>query len=153
MITETGKIIAIKEKGAEQDAETVVIVECISRSACSSCHNSSSCGVGTVAKAFSDKSHQFELPYKEGMQVDAFLELQIDSRDLIQSAILAYLVPLFFFIAGAVLTKQFYFSNEGTLILISVVCAAVGFLFTRFLSKTIFSKKPLNKIINAELTR
>lgn len=147
MITETGKIIAIKAEGAE----TIAVVECISRSACSSCHNSNSCGVGTVAKAFTDKSHQFAVPFTKGMEIDGFLELQIDSRDLIKSATLAYLVPLFFFIAGAVITKLCYFTNEGSLILVSVVCAAIGFLVTRLLSKKIFSSSPSNKIINAEL--
>ena len=149
MISETGKIIAIKE----QQAKTVAIVECISRSACSSCNNSSSCGVGTVAKAFSDKTHQFEVAYEKGMKIDDFLELQIDSRDLIKSATLAYLIPLLFFIAGAVITKQFYFSGEGALILTSLAYATVGFLFSRVLSQTLFSKKPFNKIISAKQKR
>lgn len=147
MITETGKVVAIKVQGSE----TIAVVECISRSACSSCHNSNSCGVGTVAKAFTDKSHQLEIPYKKGMQIDSFVELQIDSRDLIKSAILAYLVPLLFFISGAVITKLFYFTNESALILVSVVCAAVGFLVTRLLSKKMSSSSSGDKIINAEL--
>ena len=82
MITETGKVIAIEKI----QGEMVARIECISKSACSSCNNQSNCGVGAVSQAFSDKSHHFELPYKEGMKVDHFVELQISNGDLIKSA-------------------------------------------------------------------
>ncbi|MFT6986953.1 MAG: sigma-E factor negative regulatory protein RseC [Psychromonas sp.] len=147
MITETGKIITIERQGTER----VAVVECISKSSCSSCHNESSCGVGTVAKAFSDKSHQFKVPYKKGMEVDKFVELQIKNSDLIKSATLAYLVPLLFFIGGALIAKQFDFINETMLILIAIGCAAIGFVFSRILSNRMFPEKQLNKIINSEL--
>ncbi len=149
MIRETGKIIAIEK----QNEKTIAVIECISKSACSSCHNGSSCGVGVVAKAFSDKSHQFEVPYKEGMEVDKFVELQINNGDLIKSVTLAYLVPLLFFIGGALISKQFYFINESMLILIAISCAAIGFVFTRFFSHKLFPQKQLNKIISSELQK
>ncbi|MCG6201492.1 SoxR reducing system RseC family protein [Psychromonas antarctica] len=147
MIKETGKIITIEDQGTEK----VAVVECISRSACSSCHNESSCGVGAVAKAFSDKSHQFKVPYKEGMEVNNFIELQINNSDLIKSATLAYLVPLLFFIGGALITKQFYSVNESMLILIAISFAAIGFVVTRILSSKLFPKKHINEIISSEL--
>jgi|GEM_PF-2795816 len=149
MITETGKIITIEKHGTERMA----VVECISRSSCSSCHNQSSCGVASVAKAFSDKSHLFKVPYKEGMEVDKFVELQINNSDLIKSATLAYLVPLIFFIGGALIAKQFSFINEVILILIAVGCAAIGFAFTHILSNKIFPQKQLNNIIHSELKK
>lgn len=149
MITETGKIITIEKQGAEK----VAVVECISKSSCSSCRNESSCGVGSVAKAFSDKSHQFKVPFKEGMEVDKFVELQINNSDLIKSAALAYLVPLVFLIGGALITKQFDFINETMLILIAVGCAAIGFAFTRLLSNKIFPQKQINQIIGSKLKR
>ena len=147
MIRETGRIIAIEK----QHEKTIAVVECISKSACSACHNESNCGVGTVAKTFSDKTHQFEVPYKEGMKVDEFIELQINNRDLVNSAILAYLVPLLFFIGGALLAKQFDFLSEGLIILIAVSCAAIGFVFTRLISNKLFPKKQLNRIIGTQL--
>ena len=149
MIRETGKIIAIEK----HENESIAVVECISRSACSSCRNESSCGVGTVAKAFSNKAHQIKVPYTNGMAVDKFVELQISNGDLIISAMLAYLVPLVFFISGALITKQFYFINEGLLILIAIGSAGIGFLFSRLLSNKFFPAKQNSSMIGATLTK
>ena len=146
MIRETAKIIAIEK----QDEKKLAVVECISRSACSSCHNSNSCGVGVVAKTFSDKSHQFRVPYKEGMEENTFIELQISNADLITSASVAYLIPLIFFIGGALITRQFSFISEGLLILIAISCAVIGFMFTRLISNKLFPKDTFNSIISSE---
>jgi sigma-E factor negative regulatory protein RseC len=149
MIKETGKIISIEKRHEKK----VAVVECISKTACSGCHNQSSCGVGTVAKTFSDKTHQFEVPYKEGMEVDKFVELQINNSDLIKSASLVYLVPLVFFIGGALLAKQFGSLSEIALILVAVGCAVIGFVFTRLITNKLFPKKRLNNIVATELKK
>jgi sigma-E factor negative regulatory protein RseC len=143
MITETGKIIAIEQVLGEK----VVHVECISKSACSSCHSQTSCGVGVVSKAFTDKSQHFEFPYKEGMEVDHFIELQISNSDLINSAALIYLLPLFFFIGSALLTKSFFIVNEGLLIGISGLFAAFGFVVTRFIANQLFPNQQSKQLI------
>ncbi|MCW8997021.1 MAG: SoxR reducing system RseC family protein [Psychromonas sp.] len=149
MIRETGKIIAIEK----QHEKTIAVVECISKSACSSCHQGSSCGVGVVAKTFSDKTHQFEIPYKDGMQVDEFIDIQINNRDLIKSASVAYLIPLLFLIVGALLAKQFLFVSEGMLIVIAVGSAAIGFAVTRFISNKFFSKEQLSSVIKSNSSK
>lgn len=149
MIRETAKIIAIEK----QDEKKLAVVECISRSACSSCHNSNSCGVGVVAKTFSDKSHQFKVPYKDGMEANTFVELQISNADLIKSASVAYLIPLIFFIGGALIARQFSLINEGLLILIAISCAVIGFMFTHFISNKLFPKDLFNSIISSEVKK
>jgi sigma-E factor negative regulatory protein RseC len=149
MIKETGKIISIKE----QHGEKIAVVECISKSACSGCHNQESCGVGSIAKTHGEKTHQFEVAYKAGMKVDESIELQINNRDLVHSAIVAYLVPLVFFIGGAVFAKQLEFLSEGLMIVIAVGFAAVGFLFTRLVSHKLFPKKQFDSIITTKLKK
>ena len=149
MINETGKIIAIEM----QQGKKVAIVECISKSACSGCHQSNNCGVGVVAKSFSDKTHRFEVSYKKGMEVDELIEIQINSGDLIKSASLAYLLPLLFFIGGALVAKQFDFINEGVLIFIAIGCAGVGFLFTRLISNKLFPKEQVNSVLKTKLNK
>jgi len=146
MITETGKIIAIEVVNGEK----LVHVECISKSACSSCNNNSSCGVGTVSKAFSDKSHSFELPYKEGMQIDNYIELNISNGDLIKSATLIYLLPLIFFIGSALLIQSLFIIDEGMLILFSVVFAALGFFVTRLIANQIYPHKQSSSLITTK---
>lgn len=146
MIRETAKIIAIEEQAEKK----LAVVECISRSACSSCHNSNSCGVGVVAKTFSDKVHHLKVPYKEGMEKNTFVELQISNVDLIKSASIAYLIPLIFFIGGALIARQFSFIDEGLLILIAIVCAVIGFTFTRLISNKLYPKDQFNNVMSCE---
>jgi len=143
MITETGKIIAIKEVQGEK----VVQVECISKSSCSGCSSNSNCGVGAVSEAFTDKKHYFELPYKEGMKVENSIELQISNGDLIKSASLVYLLPLLFFISSALMIKSFFEMNEAALIATSSFFAGVGFLVTRMIAKKLFPNKESNPVI------
>jgi len=143
MITETGKIIAIEQI----EDEKVARIECISKSACSSCNNNSNCGVGVVSKAFSDKSHYFELPFKEGMKVDHYVELQISNGDLIKSASLIYLLPLVFFIGSALISKNIFHVNELTLIAISSAFTGLSFLIIRYVAKKLFPSKPSKPLI------
>jgi sigma-E factor negative regulatory protein RseC len=149
MISETGKIVAIEKVYGEKIAH----VECISKSACSSCHNQTSCGVGVVSKAFSDKSQFFDIPYEEGMKVDNFVELQISNGNLIKSAALIYLLPLFFFIASALLIKSFLMVNEAVLITTSCLFAVFGFVFTRFIANKLFPEKQANHLIAAKFNK
>ncbi|WP_022940562.1 SoxR reducing system RseC family protein [Psychromonas hadalis] len=149
MITETGKIIAIEQV----QGETVARIECISKSACSSCHNQTNCGVGVVSKAFSDKSQYFEFPYKEGMKVDQFIELQISNGDLIKSASLIYLLPLFFFIGSALLIKSLFHVDEAILIVVSLLFATLGFLITRVVADKLFSNKQSKPIIATQFNK
>ena len=149
MITETGKVIAIKEI----EGEILVQVECISKSACSSCHSQNSCGVGAVSKAFSDKSHYFEFPFKEGMEVNQFIELNISNGDLIKSATLVYLLPLFFFIGSALAIKGFFIVSEGLLITVSALFAAVGFIATRFVANKLYPQKQSNHLITTQFDK
>ncbi len=142
MITETGKIIAIEQV----EGETLARIECISKSACSSCHNKTNCGVGVVSKAFSDKSQYIEFPYQEGMKVDQFIELQISDGDLIKSAALIYLLPLFFFIGSSLLIKGLFDIDEIILIAISLLFSVFGFLITRIVASKLFPQKVIPSI-------
>jgi sigma-E factor negative regulatory protein RseC len=146
-VRETGKITAIKKN----NGKTVVDIECISKSACSSCKNNNTCGVGVVSKTFSEKAHQFSVPYTEGMEVNKFVELHIDNNDLIKSAMLVYLVPLLFFICSALIAKQFYITNESLIILIAIGWAVVGFVITRLISQKLFPQKSINQIISSKM--
>lgn len=149
MLTETGKIIAIQHV----QGEMVAHVECISKSACSSCHNKNSCGVGVVSQAFSDKSQYFELPYKEGMKVDSFIELQISDGDLIKSAALIYLLPLLFFISSALFIKSFFDVNEGLLITICLIISVFGFALTRYIANKLFPHQQHKPLITTQLDK
>ncbi|PKH01752.1 transcriptional regulator [Psychromonas sp. MB-3u-54] len=146
MVAEQGKIIAIEKS----EGETLAHIEYISKSACSSCQNNDTCGVGVVSKSFSDKALQFTIPYAEEMAVDKFVELNINNNDLIKSAMLVYLVPLLFFITSALIAKQLNITNEAFIILIAISWAAVGFVITHFVSKKLYPQKSINQLISSK---
>ncbi|MFT7052776.1 MAG: sigma-E factor negative regulatory protein RseC [Psychromonas sp.] len=146
MAGEKAKIIAIeKNKG-----KSLAHIEYISKSACSSCQNNDTCGVGVVSKTFSDKALQFSIPYTEEMEVDKFVELHINNHDLVKSAMLVYLVPLLFFIGSALIAKQFYITNEALIILIAISWAAIGFVITSMVSKKLYPQKSINQLISSK---
>ncbi|MCP5077284.1 MAG: SoxR reducing system RseC family protein [Psychromonas sp.] len=149
MIIETGKIVAIELV----EEKTVARIECISKSACSSCNNNTNCGVGVVSKAFSDKSHNFEVPYKEGMKVDRFVELQISNGDLIKSASLIYLLPLAFFIGSALTIKHFFDVNELVLIALSTAFTGLSFYITSYIANKMFPHKSEKALITTKLIK
>ncbi|KPU82308.1 hypothetical protein JI57_04185 [Psychromonas sp. PRT-SC03] len=145
MIQETGKIIAFKEI----DCQKVAIVECISRSACGSCHQNNVCGVGVVAKTFSTKKNHFPVIYKEGMQVDSMVDLQISNADLFKTASFVYLLPLLFFIGSALFAQYLFVLDEGLIILVSLSFMGLGFVFMHIISKRLFTKKQYIEVISS----
>ncbi len=87
------------------------------------------------------------------MEVDSFIELQISNGDLIQSALLIYLLPLFFFIASALLVKSFLNVSEIILIVTSIVFAAVGFVSTRIIANKLFPNKQSKDLIVTQINK
>ncbi|WP_094751326.1 SoxR reducing system RseC family protein [Psychromonas sp. CD1] len=143
MAQETGIIIAIKEI----DCQKVAIVECVSKSACGSCHQQNICGVGVVAKAFSDKKNNFTVNYEDGMQLNTKVDLQISNSDLFKTASFVYLLPLIFLIASALLAQYFLNLDEGITILISLSSMGVGFVFMHVSNRYFFPKKQYIKVL------
>ena len=133
--------------------KVVADIECISKSACSSCNNQNSCGVGTVAKSFTDKSHTFEVPYKEGMVVDQYIELQMANGDLITIASLIYLLPLFFFIASALTLHLFFVMPEIYLIITSAVVGIFGFILAKVISHKLFVNRPSKSLVTTKMSK
>lgn len=122
MVKQTGKIVEIKTVGNKQIAQ----IECISRSACSSCQSQSNCGVGVISKGFSAKQHYIEVEYQEGMNLDQSVELQIKNKDLVKGAIVAYLLPVLFFIGPAIITFLLGFP-EIVVILTSFISMSIAY--------------------------
>ncbi|WP_354623151.1 SoxR reducing system RseC family protein [Psychromonas sp. MME2] len=147
MVKETARIIAVEE----HQTGKVAILECVSKSACSACSNKSSCGVGAVSKAFTDKTHRFTVPYASGMKIDEYIDLEINGRDLISSAIYVYLLPIVCFIAAALIAQFFFPTDEGKVILSAFLSAATVFMVIKLVSPFIFTEKKMNNVIEAKI--
>lgn len=145
MLKETGRITDIKIINGKK----TVVVECISKSACKSCGNNDNCGVGVVAKGLSNKSHQLSMPYKEGMAIDASIELLIENKDIVKSSIIVYVIPLLFFVLGTVFS-YYFFNNEPLIILISILSLLTGVLIAKAASAKLYPINSLSRLISTK---
>lgn len=145
MIKETGQIIEIKTIAGEK----IVVVECVSKSACKSCSSNDNCGVGVVAKGASNKTHQLEIPYKEGMEVNRSIELLIENKDIIQSSLIIYTIPLIVFVLTSLISYQFT-QNEPFIIILSLASLLIGCLIAKYVSAKLYPDTNLNKLISTK---
>ncbi len=113
-------------------------VECERRSACSGCQQQSSCGTGTVAKAFPLKAPRLRVRLTAEVRVGQQIRLGIPQESLLRGAALVYVLPLFCLLAGALLGQLWLApllaGGEGITILSSVLGGVLGFLLVRYFS-------------------
>ncbi|WP_166738864.1 SoxR reducing system RseC family protein [Psychromonas algarum] len=145
MLHETGKIIDITVVNGEKTA----VVECISKSACKSCANNDSCGIGVVAKGLSDKAHQLSMPYKEGMIINESIELLIENKDIVKSSMIVYVIPLLLFVFGST-SSYLFIDNEPIVITISLISLAIGVFIAKAISSRLYPSNSLNTLISTK---
>ena len=113
-------------------------VECERRSACSGCHQQSSCGTGTVAKAFPLKAQRLRVALTAEVSVGQQVRLGIPQASILQGAALIYVLPLFCLLAGALLGQLWLApllsAGEGVTILCCLLGGLVGFSLVRYFS-------------------
>jgi len=136
MLKESGRIIDIQTIEGEKTA----IVECISQSACKSCSSNDNCGVGVVAKNLNDKAHHLSLPYKEGMEINAPIDLFVDNKDIVKSSLIVYIMPLLFFVVGT-LFAYLLTANEPVIMLIAALSLMMGVFSAKKISSILY---PIN---------
>ena len=139
MIEESAKVLSV-----ERDT---LLVECITKSACSGCASKSSCSSGVVSEAFGEKAQQFTLskPVGAAYHVGDIITIGIPEHSLLQGAFLVYLLPLLLFVIAALCSDRLFHTSEPITILSAVLAAAIGYLFSRWQLKK--SKKQLTPVI------
>lgn len=113
-------------------------VQCESHSACNHCHTSAECGTGTIAKAFPQRSHQFVVTGTAQVSVGDKIEVGLREKNIITSAMLVYLLPLFTMLTSIVLaqllTTFLQYDNELFVILSAFTGVFLGFKLTKVFS-------------------
>jgi len=98
---------------------------------CNACQVSDECGTGIVAKTLTPRTQQFfvrtDLQLLPGEQV----KIGVLERNLLQAALMVYLMPLLLLILLTVIGNSLALS-EGWLILLAALGAAAGFVLARF---------------------
>ncbi|WP_429011112.1 SoxR reducing system RseC family protein [Aeromonas allosaccharophila] len=113
-------------------------VECERRSACSGCQQQSSCGTGTVAKAFPLKAPRLRVRLTAEVRIGQQVRLGIPQASLLRGAALVYVLPLFCLLVGALLGQLWLVpllsGGEGITILCCLLGGVLGFLLVRYFS-------------------
>ena len=113
-------------------------VECERRSACSGCQQQSSCGTGTVAKAFPLKAPRLRVRLTVEVRIGQQVRLGIPQASLLRGAALVYVLPLFCLLVGALLGQLWLVpllsGGEGITILCCLLGGVLGFLLVRYFS-------------------
>ena len=128
MIESIATVVAVGDDWAQ--------VECRRTSACGHCHQQSSCGMGTIAKAMPGSPQLLEVPITEPVTVGQQVRIGIPERSLLTSAFMVYMVPLFFLLCGCVLGKwlanHWQVNEEAPEVVGALLGGGLGFLVARF---------------------
>ncbi|MGF1766663.1 SoxR reducing system RseC family protein [Enterovibrio makurazakiensis] len=115
-----------------------LMVRCQQKTSCGSCASKSHCGTGIVSNALPGKVLDIRVPSSQAVAVGSVIEIGLEEQTVLTSALLVYILPLFFAIAGA-LSGQFLATllslGEGIVILLSLLAGALGVAVARHFSR------------------
>lgn len=112
-------------------------VQCEQQTSCSHCNYKDSCSVGILNKHLPERTQILTIPrnkYVNNIKIDDQIEIGISANSVLHSAILIYLVPLFFMFIIAI-GLDFFAIDEKIIILSSVLGLITGMLFVSKITK------------------
>lgn len=121
MITETGRVVAIEERG--------LWVETIRKTTCGSCEVQKGCGHGVLNKLGSNRSNYIWVLNDDQSQpfsVDDEVEIGIPEHIVLTASFIVYMIPLILLLLGAVIGESLLQSGFGETIA-GMVGAVGGF--------------------------
>ncbi|MFM2480231.1 SoxR reducing system RseC family protein [Celerinatantimonas sp. YJH-8] len=139
MVTEVAQVIDVKGDFA--------IVECISRSACGSCHAADNCGNSSIAKAFKPHTNRFQVKLKHPVLPGQRIEIGLPAQSVVHSAVLVYLLPLVVMMFGVAVAVSLFGSADSVALSGCVIGGAIGFLGARFWAKRLEKKNDYQPVM------
>ncbi len=127
MIEAIATVVAVKSG--------VASVQYSRATACGHCQHQSSCGVSSGADDEEQHAHVIDIECPFSVEVGQQVRIGIPERGLLKTALLAYVLPLFFLITGAGI-GQFFSASENELPVITgaFLGCLLGFIVMRFRS-------------------
>lgn len=121
MIEEAGRVVAVDGRK--------VWIETLQQTSCGSCSAKSTCGQGLMNQM--GKPHHICLTAEQELHVGDQVLLGIPENTLLQSAMLAYGLPLMLFVLLAALADSLLNASEPIVILAGLLGLCVGFIAVR----------------------
>ena len=123
-----------------------VEVEVAIESTCSGCSSNDTCGVGTVAKAFTGKTQRIIVATNRILSTGQWVEVATEESNLLILAALTYLLPLFGLVLTGLIAQQ-VFTVEIIAVLSSFTGAVLFHLLAKRIIKTRESQLPTISIV------
>ena len=78
--------------------DDIVVVGCQQKTSCNHCASQDSCGTGIVSKVLPGKVHHWAFHTDKKLTIGQMVEIGLPEKNLLQSAAIVYLVPLFYLV-------------------------------------------------------
>lgn len=109
-------------------------------SSCSGCASENSCGVGTVAKAFSGKTQRIKVDTDNILSVGQWVTIGTKEANILAASAITYLLPLFGLLIGGILGQKWLVELLGM-----PAISAIGLAIVTAILSQQFGKFWLNK--------
>ncbi|MEZ8742521.1 SoxR reducing system RseC family protein [Photobacterium swingsii] len=133
MMRSLATVIAVDSSG--------ITVSCQQQTSCGHCASRDSCGTGIVSKAIPGRAHQINIETQEQVAVGDVVEIGLAEQSMLSSALLVYLLPLLFLIAGTIVGQWVFVDlaagSELGVIALAGASAALGLAIARYVAKRI----------------
>lgn len=123
MITETGKVVALKDDKAW--------VQTIRVSACQSCSARSGCGQRALAKVSGGRANQVLVANTAGARVGDEVIIGIDEQSLLIASLVVYGVPLLLMVLASIAGHHWFGGTDGVAIAGALAGLGLGFWWAR----------------------
>ncbi|MGF1763115.1 SoxR reducing system RseC family protein [Aliivibrio kagoshimensis] len=108
-----------------------VTVGCKQQTSCGNCASKQSCGTGIVSGVIPGKEHQWTFTTQQSLTIGQLVEIGLPEKNLLQSAIIVYIIPLLFLLLGALFAQTILEPilrlGEPFVIAVAIVFTGVGF--------------------------
>lgn len=126
------------------NTEGALTVRCQQKTSCGSCASKSHCGTGIVSDAMPTKVLDISVPSATPLDLGTLVEIGLEEKMLLKSALLVYILPLFFVFIGAFIGQflaEIMAMGEGVVIVSSLLLGAIGMGVARSFSRKLEQDK------------
>ncbi|MBE2894430.1 SoxR reducing system RseC family protein [Spirabiliibacterium falconis] len=134
MLVEVAEVVSI--------ANGIAKVRCETKQSCSGCVAKTSCGAHALSELNGDRHNQLllQVVVDDAVEVGQKIEIGLQERSMILTALLLYIVPLATLLCSALIGSLFI-QTEWALALLIVVATALSFVIIRPVSEKLAVRK------------
>lgn len=132
MVEEIATVVAVEPEGVWLTTRPA--------GSCHSCHASTDCGSGIVAKTFTPRQQRFFVNTSLSLLPGEQVRVGISEQGLVLAAVMVYLMPLCLMLACMLIMQWLWQPSEGLLLFVAFIAASGGFFLARLYNNKVQAK-------------